>query len=325
MDWQPTATLSALQARARLLATVRAFFHERGVLEVDTPLLAPASGTDPHLQPLTVPTVLPGDTVPHYLQTSPEFAMKRLLAAGSGDIYQICKAFRADERSRRHNPEFSMLEWYRLGFDADALMDEVAALVQTVTGCAAPLRLTYRALFELHLGLDPHRADNDRLVQAARQHIDFDPARFSRDDLLQLLLAEVIDPRLTAPTFVTDFPASMAALARVEVDAQGVAVGRRFELFMAGMEIANGYHELTDAAEQRRRFRADNDQRRQLGYPELPLDEALLAALAHGLPDCAGVALGLDRLLMVQLGVTDIAAVMPFPHAGPQSASGPPY
>ena len=311
--WQPTTSLQTLRERGALLAEVREFFRQRQVLEVDTPLLCPTTATDPHLQSMEVPGVFSGTVSRHFLQTSPEFAMKRLLAAGSGSIYQIGKAFRQDERSRRHNPEFTMLEWYRVGFDDRALMDEVAELVQQVTGCAAPRRISYREVFRQQLGLDPHTCEDRALRQAATERIAFDPEGFSRDDLLQLLLAQVIEPGLVAPCFVYDFPASMAALARVQNDPDGVAVGKRFELFIQGMEIANGYHELTDPAEQRRRFEDDNRQRRSLGRPELPIDENLLAALAHGLPSCAGVALGLDRLLMVRLGLGDIRDVIAFP------------
>ncbi|MFM1896115.1 MAG: hypothetical protein RLZZ385_1189 [Pseudomonadota bacterium] len=311
-DWRPSTSLDNLRARAVLLDGIRGFFRQRDVLEVDTPLLATTSATDPHLQSLEVPGVFPGDRRPHYLQTSPEFAMKRLLAAGSGDIFQLGKAFRQDERSRRHHPEFTLLEWYRIGFDDQQLMDEVAELVQTLTGCQAPARHSYRDIFLHHLDLDPHLADTAQLRAALTARVAVDARDFSRDDVLQLLLAQVIEPQLIAPCFIHDFPASMAALARVENDAHGVAVGRRFELFMAGMEIANGYYELTDTREQRRRFEQDNAQRRRLGRPQLPVDEALLAALQHGLPACAGVALGVDRLLMVQLGITDIRAAIPF-------------
>ncbi len=238
--------------------------------------------------------------------------MKKLLAAGSGSIFQVCKAFRLEERSRRHNPEFTMLEWYRTGFDDRQLMDEVAELVGTVTGRPAPIRLSYRELFLQHLDLDPHACGTSDLLDAARRQLEFDAAGYSRDDLLHLLLAQVLEPAMAEDCFVYDFPASLAALARITTDRRGTPVARRFELFMDGMEIANGYWELTDPEEQRRRFVRDLEQRRRLQRKELPLDQELLEALESGLPDCAGVALGLDRLLMLVVGADSLEEVLSF-------------
>jgi len=301
---------SLLEDRARLLAAVRGFFAQRGVLEVVTPVLGRAADPEPEIQPFRV-AAPEGD---RYLQTSPEFHMKRLLAAGSGPIYQISHAFRAGEAGRRHNPEFLLLEWYWPGFDHFRLMDEVADLVNQVLGRSLPVeRIAYRKLFLEHLDLDPLAADEATLAATARR-LGFDVAGLSgRDAWLELLMAMVIEPELGRGrlTFVHGYPASQAALARLDPDDPRVA--RRFELYLEGVELANGYHELADAAEQRARFEAHNAERRRRGLPVLPLDEALLAALAQGLPDCAGVALGLDRLLMLSRGADRLDAVLEFP------------
>lgn len=313
-DWRPTASLETLRQRAALLAGVRQFFAGRGVLEVETPLLCQSTGTDIHLDSLQV--ALGADDT-RYLQTSPEFAMKRLLAAGSGPIYQICKAFRHDECGSRHNPEFTMLEWYRPGFDEPELMMEVEALLRACLPAACLpgqefRRVSYRRLFEQHLDLDPFKASDTELTALAKLRTASPDLDLSRDDALNLLMSAVIEPQLQEPVFVTGFPASQAALAQVSSDADGALLARRFELFIDGMEIANGYLELTDANEQARRFAADNDERRQRGLPVYPSDRRLLAALNSGLPDCAGVALGFDRLVMLALGVSQIDQVISF-------------
>lgn len=325
-DWRPTATLEALRRRAALLAEIRAFFAERGVLEVDTPALCSRGVTDLHLHNLSCRVELPfeesdggdGRGRTFYLQTSPEFAMKRLLAAGSGPIFQICKAFRDGEAGRLHQPEFTMLEWYRPGFDHHALMDEMDALLAAVLGAASAERVPYGELFEQKLGIDPHRAaPADLRVAAERAGVDavgMDDA--DRDTWLHLLLSCVIEPELGRgrPTFVHDFPASQAALAKVRRGAAGLPdVAERFEVYIEGIELANGYHELTAAAEQRRRFESDLAARRAAGLPEPPVDERLLAALEADMPPCAGVALGVDRLLMVVLGAGRIDEIVAFP------------
>lgn len=315
IPWRPTASRQALRQRAALLADLRRFFAEREVLEVETPLLAAATVADLHLHSLSCRLEGPGGGTRFFLQTSPEYAMKRLLAAGSGSIYQISKAFRDGEAGRLHNPEFTMLEWYRAGFDHHALMDEVEALLRTVLSCPPGERYTYREVFGHHLGLDPHRASVDELASVARERgIEFGGAApTARDEWLQLLLAECIEPcfDLDRPTFLTDFPPSQAALARVRLGDPPVA--ERFEVYLGGVELANGFHELADAAEQRRRFESDLEKRRRAGLPEVPLDERLLAALEAGLPDCAGVALGVDRLLMLVTGAADLAEILAFP------------
>jgi lysyl-tRNA synthetase class 2 len=318
-DWSPTAGRDALAARARLLEQVRGFFAAAGVLEVETPLLCRAGATDPALASLA--TRYRGPAAPHgatrYLQTSPEHAMKRLLAAGSGPIYQICKAFRDGERGRRHNPEFTLIEWYRPGWSVTALADEVVGLIRAVLPRRLrEERLRYSQAFDRTLGIDPHRADVHALRAAALNAgvPGADALELpSRDAWLDLLMTHCIEPGFDAAaiTVVTDYPASQAALARVRPGDPPVA--ERFEVYVGGMELANGFHELADAAEQRARFLADNARRRAGGLPEMPLDERLLAALAAGLPDCAGVALGLDRLLMLATGARDIAEVLAFP------------
>ena len=316
--WQPAAGLDVLRLRAQLLTRLRAFFAEHEILEVETPLLSHAGLPSPQLESFAVHPVSRPGALTGYLHTSPEFPMKRLLAAGAGPIYQVCRVFRADERGRRHNPEFSLLEWYRPGFDADALMAELEALLQALFAGLRPLpplrRLSYREAFLQYAGVDgldtavvPLRAaldDHDVPLPADMPADDPDPWR-------DLLLTQVIEPRLPPAVFVYDYPASQAALARIRPGTPPVA--ERFELYLDGVEIANGFHELTDAAEQRRRFEAENAARIAQGLSPLRLDTALLAALEHGLPDCAGVAVGLDRVLMHAAGVDDIDAVLAFP------------
>lgn len=304
--------MPVLRARAGLNQRVRRFFQQRDVLEVETPLLCSSGVTDPSLEPLVVAE---GDSLarPRYLQTSPEYAMKRLLASGSGAIFQIARAFRDGEAGSRHNPEFSLLEWYRPGFDHHQLMLEVADLVQECLGERPVVFHSYRQLFLNSLGVDPFTASIEELEQLARRQLDAGSLSGDRDLWLDLLMSHVIEPGLDGPElyFVYDYPASQAALART-VMTDGVLVAQRFELYVDGIELANGYFELLDAAEQRRRFAADNTRRRKGGKPERPLDEYLLAAMESGLPSCAGVALGLDRLLMLVSGCSDIRQVLAF-------------
>lgn len=311
-DWRPTATLPVLRARAATLAAVRAFFAERGVLEVETPQVSRAAPTDPALDSLGVATT----GAPRFLHTSPEFPMKRLLCTGSGDIYQIARVFRAGEAGRFHNPEFTLLEWYRIGFDAGRLMDEVEALVRTLAGESDPggaERLTYAEVFLRHAGLDPLRADETALAACAAAHgIDL-TGSLDRDGWLDLLMSQVVAPAFPAGrlTFIHDYPASQAALARLRPGDPPVA--ERFELYWGSLELANGFHELTDAREQARRFEGDLEKRKARGLAPVPVDGRLLAALEAGLPDCAGVALGVDRLLMCITGSSHIREVLAFP------------
>jgi lysyl-tRNA synthetase class 2 len=311
-SWRPTASLSALKRRAAMLAAARDFFAQRGVLEVETPILSAAAVSDPQIESLA--TRVAG-MPPSYLGTSPEYPMKRLLAAGSGDIYQICKVFRDAERGRWHNPEFTLIEWYRLGFDDAALMTEVEALI----GCLlAPRRLepaehlSYSAALQRHAGVDAHQASDDELAAAAARHGIVCHADLDRDAKLDLLMGLVVGPRLGVerPCFICDYPASQAALARLKPGLPPVAA--RFELYISGVELANGFHELVNGAEQRSRFNRDLELRRSRGQASRPLDENLLAAMAAGIPDCAGVALGFDRLVAIALGAPRLADAMAF-------------
>jgi lysyl-tRNA synthetase class 2 len=314
MHWRPTATRETLLRRAAMLAGVRAFFAARRVLEVETPIVSPAAVSDPQLESLATRIAgLPGE---FYLQTSPEYSMKRLLAAGSGDIYQICKVFRDEERGRWHNPEFTMIEWYRVGYDDAALMDEVEALVGALLKPQRTLppaeRLNYSTALERHAGVDASRSSDAGLSAAVQRHGIVCDARLDRDAKLDLLMGLVVGPRLgrDRPCFICDYPASQAALARVKPGPPAVAA--RFELYLDGVELANGFHELRDAAEQRARFSRDLNIRRERGQVQRPVDEKLLAALEHGMPDCAGVALGFDRLVALALGADALGQAMAF-------------
>lgn len=312
--WQPSASQAALKSRAQQLAFVRGFFAEREVLEVETPVLARHGVTDVNLDGVFADVSALGRRG-GWLQTSPEYHMKRLLAAGSGSVYQVSKVFRNGERGRRHNPEFSMLEWYRVGFDDAALMSEVADLVCGWLECDRPRTRTYRDAMNAWAQIDPFEASDQDLARRCEQWLEPEQiAGLSRDGRLDLLMSFAVEPHLgrDAPEFITGYPASQAALAKVS-SVGGHDLAHRFELYIDGLELCNGYWELADADEQRRRFEADNQQRRQAGKPEMGADDAFLAAMADGLPDCAGVALGLDRLLMIKLGARDIAEVLAFP------------
>ena len=315
--WSPTAPLALLQQRARLLGLIRGFFAERQVLEVDTPTMASAGVTDVHLENFKTHFVGPGMAagVELYLQTSPEFHMKRMLAAGYGAIYQIAKAYRNEESGRLHNPEFTMLEWYRPGFDHHQLMDEMADLLQLVLNTASPTRITYQQAFIETLGVCPLTASLDALREAGPGlgADDLLARETDRDTILQLLFALGVEPQIgqLEPCFVYDFPASQAALARISP--KDARVAERFEVYFKGIELANGFHELSDEREQRRRFELDNQAREERGLATRPIDEYLLAALAAGLPDCAGVALGIDRLVMLAVGAERLDQVIAFP------------
>jgi elongation factor P--(R)-beta-lysine ligase len=317
-DWRPGTDLEALRARAAMWAGVRAFFAERDVMEVDTPLLGASFGTDPSIEALSCRFAGPGypQGKELFLQSSPEFFMKRLLAAGSGPIYQLCKAFRNGEAGRRHNPEFSILEWYRPGFSARQLMDELGELIRCLLDDAAlPVEWrSYQSLYLEHLGIDPLEADTEALQRYAQTQNLFvgDSLSMDRDDWLNLLMVSFIEPQLGRGglCFVVDYPASQASLARLNTHDERTAA--RFELYWKGVELANGFEELTDPGEQSERFERENCRRFSGGQRPMPVDDALLAALESGMPACAGVALGLDRVLMCQLGVEDIDRVQPF-------------
>ena len=317
-DWQPSATFAALRLRARLYLAIRAFFAERDVLEVETPVLSQAGNTDPNIASFALRFSGRTEGAPRtrWLRTSPEYPLKRLLAAGLGDCYELGRVFRDGEAGGRHNPEFTMLEWYRVGWDHDRLIDEVATLVEValaLVGRGATMqRISFRELYLRRLQVDPFTAD-DATLRAALGDIDIDPHGLGRDDWLDLLMTHRLQPAFAPDQLlvVYDYPASQCALARIRADAPPVA--ERFELFLGPLELANGYHELGDAGEQRARF--DRDVGVRLGRHAVapPLDERLLSALQAGLPDCAGVALGVDRLLMAMMGSDRIADVLAFP------------
>lgn len=320
--WRPSADIATLRLRAALLAQIRAFFTAHAVLEVETPALSAAAITDPHLASFTTRYAGPGPRYGQmlYLHTSPEFSMKRLLAAGSGSIYQIARVFRDGEAGRRHNPEFTLLEWYRVGFDHHQLMTEVTALVtkllQETRTLAEPERWRYRELFQRYLQLEPHQARPQELAACAQRNGLSIPPGMPADETdpwLDLLLTHLIEPHLGQGrlSFIYDYPASQAALARLKPGEP--LMGERFELYLDGIELANGFHELGDAAEQRHRFALENRKRVALGLPAMPIDTHLLAALESGLPDCAGVALGFDRLVMLAAGKRSLQEVIAFP------------
>lgn len=312
-DWRPTASAATLRARALMLGRIRAHFAEERVVEVETPLLSRAAVSDVHLASVPARVEGVGEV---FLHTSPEYAMKRLLASGLGDCYQVCRVFRDGERGRFHNPEFTMVEWYRVGLGADDLMDDVERLLARALAGIRPLgpadRCTYRDAVRKHAGVDPMVADGEELLTALHEQHVAVPAHADRDELLDLLVSAVVGPRLgrQGPTFIVDYPPSQAALARVRTG--DFPVAERFELYVDGVELANGFHELADAREQRSRFECDLAERRRRGLATPPLDERFLASLAHGLPDCSGVALGFDRLVMVALGLDSMEAAMAF-------------
>lgn len=305
-NWQPTASIDNLKKRAQIIQTVHTFFAKRNVLAVDTPLLDRSTVTDPVQKAFQIDD--------RFLQTSPEYAMKRLLAAGSGDIYQICKAFRDDEVGRIHNPEFTMLEWYRIGFDHYALMDETADLLQLILQCQTPDRISYQQLFLDELNIDPLNTSIEQLQALCQQHQIQLSAGFDtldKDTYLDILISHVIEPRIgkTKPLFIYDYPASQAALSKMNTEK---TTAQRFEVYFQGMELANGYHELLDANELEKRFIADNVLRQARSLPIRPIDYELIAAQQQGIPDCAGVALGLDRLIMLAVNAPHIREILSF-------------
>jgi len=306
-DWKPTATSDVLQARAELLATLRYFFAQRGVLETETPYLSAAANPDPNIESIAV------DSSPRrFLHSSPEFPMKRLVAAGSGAIYQICRVFRDGEEGSRHNPEFTMLEWYRPGFELEAMIQETLDLIvlclEGRLESSTPLHLEWEESFRRFADLDAVGASAEELEQCARS-FDIDAEDLDREQWLDLLFSRVVCAKFPSarPVVVTAFPVAQAALAQADDHA------RRFEVFVGDMELANGYHELLDPAEHRRRFDEWNRKRAGRGQSEMPVDDRLLAAIDAGLPECCGVALGVDRLLMLQAGASRMEEVLAFP------------
>lgn len=318
IDFKPTCDIQALKARAKLYRQIRQFFIERDVLEVETPILSQAGVTDVHLASVQAQRHLHGKKQTHYLQTSPEFAMKRLLASGSGAIYQICKVFRDDEHGRKHNSEFTMLEWYRPQFSLKDLMLEVTDLLNLVLaerfGEVRPTVLSYKHAFIDRLDLNPLQATLQQLKDAAHRvglNLDLGDDRLAYIDLL---FSHMVEPSLgfDTPVFLTDFPPELASLAKTKLDEDGEFVAARFELYIEGLELANAYDELIDAEVLRSRFQADNAEREKLGLHVMPLDEYLLAALPN-MSECAGIALGIDRLLMVVMNQMKLEKVITFP------------
>ena len=317
--WVPTASRDAIRLRAWLNRLIREFFHARDVLEVETPSMSLAGNTDPNIVSFQVEFSGRTDGAPRtrWLRTSPEFALKRLLAAGIGDCYELGRVFRDGEAGGRHNPEFTMLEWYRVGWDHLRLIEETAELVRAslaLLGLAASLRVVrYRDLYREALAIDPFTASEDDL-RAALGDVEIDPSALSSDDWLDLLMTHRLQPGFDPAGLlaIVDYPASQSALARVRDDGDGHPVAERFELYLGSIELANGYHELRDADEQRARFERDGLVRRGRGDAVPPMDLHLLAGLEAGLPACAGVALGVDRLLMAMLDTPRIADVLAF-------------
>ena len=317
-DWAPTADMRAIRLRARLNAAIRGFFARRDVLEVETPVLSQAGNTEPNIASFSLEFSGRTNGAPRtrWLRTSPEYALKRLLAAGIGDCYELGRVFRDGEAGARHNPEFTMLEWYRVGWDHQRLIDEVAELINAALALvdrhATLERIAWRDLYRERLAIDPVTA-NDGELQRALGDVRVDPQGLTRDDWLDLLLTHRLQPGFADDTMlaVFDYPASQAALARLRPGDPPLA--ERFELYLGPLELANGYHELIDPDEQRARFERDVSMREARGSVAPPIDERLLSAMRSGLPPSAGVALGIDRLLMAMLGSTRIADVLAFP------------
>ncbi len=307
-DWRPSASIASLRKRAEFLAQLRRFFADKNVLEVDVPVLSTTTVSDPNIESVQV-ICNDGNA---YLQTSPEYFMKRLLAAGSGDIYYLGKVFRDNERGRKHSPEFTMLEWYREGFTDQDLMEEVSELVLSQVKNVPLRKVSYRDIFLETLAINPHTATAKQIEHLARQHIDCSFESDHKDLWLDVLFTHLIEPNLRHWVFIYDYPESQGALAKKAHNEHGEKVAKRFELYCDGIEMGNGYWELTDAKEQRERFEADLIQRQNIGARALNYDERILAALEHGLPECSGIAMGVDRMLMLKLGVSNIAEVLPF-------------
>lgn len=318
MSWRSGIDSATLQQRSKIYRTIRRFFDDRGVVEVTTPVLGASGVSDLHIQSLS----LVDDGQSWFLQSSPEYSMKRLLASGSGSIYQICPAFRAGELGSKHNTEFSMLEWYRVGYSLEELVAEVATLLQQTLDVnqvqTSKFRFTtYRELFTSRFDVNPHDAGIETLrglifaENLASDHIDNIDDDATLNECLDLLFTRCIEPGLDEPTFVLEFPAGQAALAKIVTNDHCDVVARRFELYWQGMELANGYDELTDPAELRQRFEKNNTQRVARGLIEMAPDKKLLASMSE-LPDCAGVAIGLDRLVMLLCGKTSIDEVLTF-------------
>ena len=313
--WQPGASTDILILRAELLHRIRDFFGQRSVLEVETPSLSKFPTVDLHLESFRLDA--DQDSNSRYLITSPEYHMKRLLSAGMGSIYQICKAFRHEEAGQHHNPEFTILEWYRLNWDHWRLITEVEALLDNLLGCGKADRVTYQEIFETILEIDPFSVTPKDFHDVCRARQITPPSDLKKrgtpvNEYLDFLLATFIEPKLglDRPVFIVDYPATQAHLARIHPEKPQLA--QRFEVYYSGIELGNGFFELADAKEQKERFIAENQRRKALGKSELPVDHRLLDALYSGLPDCSGVALGFDRIVMLASGKTHLDEIMSF-------------
>ena len=325
MSWQSTLSWENAQRRAQIIDVIRSFFKARKVLEIETPALSQSTITDVHLDALSCDYHFMADssvneTTKLYLQTSPEFHMKRLLASGYGCIYQISKAFRHEEAGSHHNPEFTMLEWYRLGFDHIALMNEVSELLIAILYCEKPTIISYQDVFKQWTDIDPLSTNRTALLSLIEKHnkledwlVEDSKIDATNDMLLQFVFSEIVEKNIgkSSPCFVYDFPVSQASLAKVSITDPRVA--HRFECYYKGIELVNGFNELTDATIQAERFNKDNKSRQERGQPVREIDMNFINALSQGLPQCAGVALGIDRLVMLALEQTSIESVITFP------------
>jgi len=310
--WKPTASIENLKKRAQLLNQLRSFFMQRDVMEVDVPVLSPYAVSDLNLEPISALVSRFGNTEQYFLNTSPEFYMKRLLAAGCESIFYLGKAFRQEECGRHHYYEFTMLEWYRLAWDLPQLINEVVELITEVLPGKSSSRVRYQDLFQRFLEIDINSIDDSGLLEICKSKLDLHSDELSRNDCLDLLFSTVIQPGLTGITVVEEYPVTMAALAKAGINDDGYPIAHRFEVFVESLELANGYWELSDVDEQRRRFDTDQQSRESLGREVRPLDKHFLSALEEGLPPCSGVALGVDRLLMTILQEDAVQSVLPF-------------
>jgi len=320
MSWQSSLTWESAKARSEIITNIRLFFEKRQVIEVETPILSSGTITDIHLEAFTSRYNFLSDNNAEcsstlYLNTSPEFAMKRLLASGYGCIYQICKSFRHEEYGRHHNPEFTMLEWYRLGYDHVDLMNEVAEFLIDILNCPPCTQVSYQQIFIEHTGIDPLNVSNSELIALLKSKNKLSLWLQDEDDtdlLLPYVFSEIIEPLIgiDAPCFIYNYPSSQASLAKIS--SQDPRVADRFECYYQGIELVNGFHELTDAKQQKIRFDEDNKKRRSKGLENRPIDTRFINALSHGIPDCAGVAVGIDRLVMLALKKKHINKVISF-------------
>ena len=318
MHWEPDGDQSSRIARANLLRSIREFFYERQVLEVETPALSLSANTDPYIESFDLTTDCMGKTEKRYLHTSPEYPMKRLLASGSGDIYQICKVWRAEPTSRQHNAEFSMLEYYRLGFNLEKLIDEVNNLLLKLLPSLKKnsIYTTYAALFLDNLGFNPHTIGNQALNDQVGEHVESFTGDLDRQSALDLLLTHCIEPKFLPDhlTFVYDYPSTQSALAKTQAstDNQNVLLAKRFEVYAGSLELGNGYEELVESDKNETVLKSELTARAAMDLAPVAIDDRFLAATRSGLPECAGIAIGIDRVLMLLTGASEMKKVINF-------------